>query len=106
MTLEELFKKYPGLEDAKESGVEISQFIEPDSDGLDLLVITSTDETPGSHSWSGFDNEADGNEVGSYLLHFPYHARTLIFSTVDDIDKHLTLNKGQFRLPGYSYSEK
>lgn len=101
-TIEELFKKYPNLSNPKESGVEIYKFVTSDNDGNDLLVISSMDEIPGSYSWSGFEKEEDYN-VGDYLLSFPYMARTLIFDSVEDIDKHLKLNNGEFRLPGFTY---
>lgn len=102
MTLEELFKKWEGLDNPKESGVEFLQFVS-DSDELDLRVITSLDEQPGDLTPSGLDDDDPDRKVGNYLLSFPYHARILIFDSVDAIDKELTVNNGKFKLPGYSY---
>lgn len=98
-TLDKLFKKYPDLSNPEKSGVEFYQFIEPDSEGLDLEVITSLDEAPGSHSFSGF--ETSEYNPGDYLLHFPYYARTLVFSNIKDIDDHLSKHEGKFELPGF-----
>ncbi len=101
-TLDELFNKYPELNNPEKSGVEFYQFVGPEEEN-DLLVITSLDEIPGTFSYSGF--EKGEYPVGTYLLSFPYYARTMIFSDVESIDKHLTDNKGKFKLPGYTYKD-
>lgn len=101
-TLDELFAKYPGLDNPEESGVEFYQFRDTDNPNEDLLVITSSEEEPNSFTFSGFDKE--DYKVGQYLLNFPYNARTMIFDDVQSIDKHLTDNKG-FKLPGYTYED-
>ena len=102
MTLNELFEKYPGLNNPTESGVEFFQFVKGDPNKDNLVVITSMELKPGEKTFSGDDE--DGN-VGEYLLSFPYHARNMIFATVDDIDAHLTKYNGKFRLPGYRYKD-
>lgn len=105
MTLKDLFKKYKDLDNPKISGVEFYKFIS-DKDELDLKVISSLDEDPGELSVSGFEMGDEDRKVGNYLLAFPFHARTMVFKTVDDIDKHLQTNNGKFRLPGYVYDLK
>lgn len=103
MTLEDLFNKYKDLDKPKISGVEFYKFIS-ESDLIDLEVITSLEEKPGQLSISGFDDGDEDRKIGNYLLGFPYQARTLVFETVDDIDKHLQANNGKFKLPGYNYN--
>lgn len=102
MEIKDLFAKYKDLDNPEISGVEFYQFRDTEDPFEDLLVITSTEELPGSYTYSGF--EKGDYEVGDYLLSFPYKARTMIFSSVEEIDKHLQQNHGQFKLPGYSYN--
>lgn len=102
MTLEQLFNKYEDLNNPKISGVEFYRFVSTE-DAMDLEVITSLDQAPGQLAISGFDEDDEDRKVGNYLLSFPYQARTLVFETVDDIDKHLIANNNKFKLPGYSY---
>ena len=44
MTLNELFEKYPGLNNPTESGVEFFQFVEGDPNKDNLVVITSMED--------------------------------------------------------------
>lgn len=104
-TLDDLFKKYKDLDKPEISGVEFYQFVKkPDADWDDLKVITTMDNglIPGDYTWSGFD-DGEYNE-GDYLLSFPRYARSMVFSSVEEIDRHLQQNHGQFKLPGVNYN--